>query len=121
IAEKELAGQDLTAEEQALLRQLVEDPESTVQSDRATTVSVTTIHTDANSNQVLQEATGSLDVGIFVYPRPDGRLALAAGPVLSYYEFKRPSANPLTGASWRRLLWEAPPPPARPWALMSGK
>jgi hypothetical protein len=115
VAEKELAGQVLDADEERFLRRLVEDSESVALSER-TTVSLTTVHLDASSGQILQEATGNLDVGIFLYPRPDGRLALAAGPVLSYYEFKRPSAKALTEAEWRRLLVGTVPPPRPPWA-----
>jgi hypothetical protein len=97
----------LAAVEKALLRQ----GDGTV-----TTVSLATVHADPNSGQVLQAATGLLDMGIFLYQSENGKLALAAGPILSYYEFKRPVAAPVTAADWRRQLREVPPPRRPPWA-----
>ncbi|MCI0460949.1 MAG: DUF3160 domain-containing protein, partial [Gemmataceae bacterium] len=73
------------------------------------TRSVATVHADPASGQVLQVATGTLDVGLFLYRRPGGALVLGAGPVLSYYEFKRPRDQILSGAEWRRLLETRPP------------
>src|SRR5262249_18481616 len=75
--------------------------------------SVAAVHTDGQSGQVLQEATGHLDIGLFLYQEPGGRLVLGAGPVLSYYEFRRPQDRALTGAEWRRQL-EGKEAPERP-------
>jgi hypothetical protein len=68
------------------------------------TRSVAAVYADPHTGQVLQEATGLLDIGLFLYQQPDGVLAAGAGPVLSYYELKRPRGQKLTGAEWRRLL-----------------
>jgi hypothetical protein len=76
------------------------------------TTIVADVHTDQNSKQVLEEGTGYVDLGVFVYRQPDGQLVLGAGPVLSYYEFKHPMKNRLTDEKWRELLKnEAPPQP----------
>jgi hypothetical protein len=80
---------------------------------RTTTVSVAAVHRDTNSDQVLQEATGYLDLGVFLYQLPDGRLVLGAGPVLSYYEFRQPARDRLTDRDWRRQL-DAETGPERP-------
>jgi RNA polymerase sigma factor (sigma-70 family) len=73
------------------------------------TTIVADVHTDQNTKQVLEEGTGYVDLGVFVYRQPDGRLVLGAGPVLSYYEFKQPMANRLTDEKWRDLLKTAGP------------
>src|SRR5262249_43790881 len=61
-------------------------------------------HTDQTAEQVLEEATGYVDLGVFVYRQPDGRLVLGAGPVLSYHEFKHPMRDRLTDEKWRQRL-----------------
>ncbi|MCP3886591.1 MAG: DUF3160 domain-containing protein, partial [Propionibacteriaceae bacterium] len=70
------------------------------------------VHTDGNSRQVLEEATGNVDLIIVCYRQPDGRLVLGVGPVLSYYEFKQPMDKRLTDEAWRKMLKAKPP--ARP-------
>ena len=54
-----------------------------------------------------------MDLGVFVYRRPDGGLVMGAGPVLSYYEFRHPMGDRLTDEKWRALLESkrAPAPP----------
>jgi hypothetical protein len=79
----------------------------------ADTRSVAEVYTDPQTGQVLQEATGLLDLGLFLYQKPDGSLEVGVGPVLSYYEFKRPLGQALTDAQWRSLL-AAPRGPERP-------
>ena len=80
-------------------------------------------HTDQNSRQVLEEATGYVDLGVFVYRQPDGRLVIGAGPVLSYYEFKHPMNDRLTDEKWRELLKgdKRPAPPEWTKAYASAK
>jgi len=76
------------------------------------TTLIADVHTDQNTKQVLEEGTGYVDLGVFVYRQPDGRLVLGAGPVLSYHEFKHPMRDRLTDEKWRKLLAskEAPAP-----------
>ncbi|MDQ7826831.1 MAG: DUF3160 domain-containing protein [Candidatus Eremiobacteraeota bacterium] len=68
------------------------------------------VHTDVNSGQVLEEASGYVDYIIVAYARPEGDIVLAAGPVLSYYEFRHPMADRLTDEKWRDMLRSSPPP-----------
>jgi hypothetical protein len=79
------------------------------------TTLVADVHTDMNTKQVLEEGTGYVDLGLFVYRQPDGRLVLGAGPVLSYHEFKHPMKDRLTDEKWRRLLVEQGSPTETPW------
>jgi hypothetical protein len=79
------------------------------------TTLVADVHTDQNSKQVLEEGTGYVDMGVFVYRQPDGRLVLGAGPVLSYHEFKHPMNDRLTDEKWRVLLKGKDAPAAPEW------
>jgi hypothetical protein len=73
------------------------------------TTIVADVHTDGNTQQCLEEGVGYVHQLVACYPVPDGRLAVAAGPVLSQYEFKRPIADRLTDEGWRELLDRQPP------------
>jgi hypothetical protein len=79
------------------------------------TTLIADVHTDTNSRTVLEEGTGYVDLGVFVYQQPDGRLVLGAGPVLSYHEFKQPMSNRLTDEKWRELLKSKDAPAAPEW------
>ena len=79
------------------------------------TTLVADVHTDQNTRQVLEEATGYVDLGVFVYRQPDGQLVLGAGPVLSYREFKHPMRDRLTDEKWRALLKSKDAPTAPEW------
>jgi len=50
-----------------------------------------------------------VDMVVVAYKLPDGRVFLAAGPVMSYYEFKQPMSDRLTDEKWREMLEENPP------------
>jgi hypothetical protein len=123
IVEKELANQELPAQDHdfvrnfgAALEQVVVAPEpGRRESPAMKTTLVADVHTDQNSSRVLEEGTGYVDLGVFVYRHPDGRLVLAAGPVLSYFEFKHPMNDRLTDEKWRQLLAGKDAPPAPPW------
>ncbi len=73
------------------------------------TTIIADVHTDQNSKMVLEEGTGPVDLGVFIYLQPDGQLALGAGPVLSYYEFKHPMGDRLTDEKWRETLKKKSP------------
>jgi hypothetical protein len=79
------------------------------------TTLVADVHTDPNSGQVLEEGVGYVQYLWAVFPLPDGRLVLGAGPVLSHYEFKQPLADRLTDESWRARLSSGQAPPRAPW------
>jgi hypothetical protein len=121
VAEKELANLELTEQDYAFIRDFGENLEGVVvkpepgqsESVGMKTTLVADVHTDQNTEQVLEEGTGYVDLGVFVYRQPDGRLVLGAGPVLSYYEFKHPMADRLTDEKWREML-KGDKAPARP-------
>ena len=68
------------------------------------TITVADVHTDLNSESVLEEGTGYLKVLLVAYKLPDSRIFIGAGPVLTYYEFKQPMRNRLNDESWKQLL-----------------
>ena len=74
---------------------------------RKTTI-VADVHTDSNSGRVLEEGVGYVDLLIVAWKNGD-RVCLAAGPELSYYEFKHPMGDRLTDEAWRDMLDSDPP------------
>ena len=68
------------------------------------TTMVADVHTDQNSKKVLEEGVGYVELLVAAYRLPDGTIALGAGPVLSYYEFKHPMDDRLTDEKWRDIL-----------------
>ncbi len=153
LAEKELADEPLSDDEQAALRRLPERLRHSAttapdearldklaaqlleaklkRDDRAfaelreqvhaeeyggvAAPAVVTVAEDAVGQTVLQEAVGRADLAVAVVRLPGGKLLLAAGPVFSYYEFRRPRAEALTLETWRAWLEETPPPPRPGW------
>lgn len=143
IAEKEIADQKLSEEENAFIRGFgealegvrVKYPDLKKAYDEAIkandwdkaekireqmdgdksmmTTLIADVHTDQNSQKVLEEGTGQVDLAVVCYLQPGGRLLIGAGPVLSYYEFKHPMADRLTDEKWVDLL-KGDQAPARP-------
>ena len=68
------------------------------------TITVADVHTDLNSEMVLEEGTGYLKVLLVAFKLPDSRIFIGAGPVLTYYEFKHPMRDRLNDKSWKQLL-----------------
>ncbi|MBI4244846.1 MAG: DUF3160 domain-containing protein [Planctomycetes bacterium] len=68
------------------------------------TTLIADVLTEVNSNKVLEVGTGQVNLVVVCYLQPDGNLFLAAGPVLSYYEFKHPLEDRLTDEKWRSML-----------------
>lgn len=109
IAERELAGEELTPDDAFFLENLAEELEDlsslgSITTSGTETSLVADVHTDQNTGKVLEVASGNLDVAVVVYARPDGVVEAAVGPVLSYYEFVWPMEDRLTDESWRNLL-----------------
>jgi hypothetical protein len=73
------------------------------------TTVVADVHTDMNSGKVLEQGVGYVDLLIVAWKSGD-QVYLAAGPELSYYEFKHPMADRLTDEAWRDMLRTGPPP-----------
>jgi hypothetical protein len=123
IAEKELANKELRNEDYEFIRNFGENLESLIVlpkpgdwgSPAVKTTLIADVHTDQNTESVLEEGTGYVDLGVFVYQQPDGRLVLGVGPVLSYYEFKQPMRDRLTDEKWRQMLASKDAPERLPW------
>ncbi|MHA1637204.1 MAG: DUF3160 domain-containing protein, partial [Candidatus Thorarchaeota archaeon] len=102
ISIKELSGTPLDDDEISLLKCIGNILRSLerVGTDVDRAALVTDVHTDPNSQTVLQEATGDPMVIFVVVPRPNGSLYLARGAMYSYYEFIQNMDNRLTDEQW---------------------
>ncbi len=111
ISEKELENEELTEEDKYYIFEFGEIIKMSVDSDEETrkTTLVADVHTEPNDELVLEEGTGYVDMVIVAYRVPDGRVFLAAGPVMSHYEFKQPMSDRLTDEKWREMLKEKTP------------
>jgi hypothetical protein len=123
IAEKELAGDQLSEEERATIEEYGHYLESLGQFDddeEGRTLSpaaeksalVADVHTSTISGQALEEATG-YPLTLYAAFEVDGRVQLFAGASYSYYEFAVPLAERLTDEAWIAML-DADRAPARP-------
>jgi hypothetical protein len=99
IANKELTNQQLSDGDYRYIKGLAETLEGAiigVEEKGIKTTLVADVHTHGLEGKVLEEGVGYVDLIIIACPRPDGPVFLAAGPVLSYYEFKHPMSDRLT-------------------------
>lgn len=107
ISVKELDGQYLSAADydfidnfsDSMLRSL-----GGLDLENTRTTLVADVHTEPNTRQVLEVATGYVDLMVVAYALPEGQIVLGAGPVFSYYEFKHPLNDRLTDEQWRQML-----------------
>ncbi|MHC4173024.1 MAG: DUF3160 domain-containing protein [Planctomycetota bacterium] len=116
IANKELTNQQLSDEDYWYIKGFAETLEGAiigVEEKGIKTTLVADVHTHSAEEKVVEEGVGYVDLIIIACPRPDGSIFLAAGPVLSYYEFKHPMSDRLTDEAWRELL-DSPNRPNRP-------
>jgi hypothetical protein len=119
IAIKELTNQFISMEDEDYLRNLVTDMQWIVtgldksRENALVTTLVADVHTCGIEDRVLEEGVGKVDLIVVACPLPSGSAFMAAGPVLSYYEFKHPMADRLTDEKWRELL-DSPDKPERP-------
>jgi hypothetical protein len=112
LSVKELKNQGLTDEEYNFIDTFGETSEmlisivagGDVDPEILKSTLVADVHTDGNTEKVLEEATGWLKTMIVAYKLPDNRILLGAGPVFSYYEFKMPMDNRLTDEKWKEML-----------------
>ncbi|MCK4858526.1 MAG: DUF3160 domain-containing protein [candidate division Zixibacteria bacterium] len=117
IANKELTNQTLSEDNYEYIRNFAKTLENAVlgvgEKGIKTTL-VADVHTHYYIEQlVVEEGVGYVDLIIVACPAPDDSIFLAAGPVLSYYEFKHPMDDRLTDEAWRELL-ASPTKPDRP-------
>jgi hypothetical protein len=118
ISKQELSNERLQEEDYAFIRSFgsrLEAAAAGLQKGTETTL-VADVHTDINTEKVLEEGTGYLHVMAVVYPMPDGGLVTGAGPVLSHYEFKHPLSDRLTDEAWRKMLGSPEAPALPPWS-----
>jgi len=120
MAEKELRGETLSAEEYATLRRIGSTLESLttfspviqeqVESETDERMAIVAdVHTDTNSGQVLEEGVGDAFT-LYVLVPVEGQVWLMTGATFSYYEFKQPMADRLTDEAWQAM----DPKPDRP-------
>jgi len=69
---------------------------------------VADVHTDPNSNQVLEEGVG-YPMNIFAVVPVDGELRITQGAIFSYYEFEWNISNRLTDGEWQKKIESDPP------------
>jgi hypothetical protein len=116
ISEKELENEELTEEDKVYISEFGEmiQMSAGVDKEARKTTLVADVYTEPNEGLVLEEGTGYVDMAIVAYKLPDGRVFLAAGPVMSHYEFKQPIEARLTDEKWKEML-EANPPERPEW------
>jgi len=123
LSQAELRNEKLTGDDYAFIRSFGEQIQSAaagVNSEGLKTTLVADVHTDANSQQVLEEGTGKLRPLYVAYPMPDGGVVIGCGPAFSYYEFKHPMADRLTDEKWRGLIQQGKAPKLPEWTATFG-
>jgi len=118
ISLRELANEHLTEEDYDFIdgfSRAMLKPLRGMSGQGTSTALVTDVYTDYSTGQVLEAATGYVDLVVVAYSLPDGQMALAAGPVFSYYEFKQPISERLTDEAWRGMLASGSAPPRPAW------
>lgn len=78
--------------------------ETNIQGDAFKTTLVADVHTDGNTRQVLEVASGKLDWIIVIHKTLSGQLVASIGPIFTYYEFPHPMNDRLTDEAWRSML-----------------
>lgn len=107
ISNKELENQELTEEDYEFIRTFGENLDAVVagvDTEGKQTTIVADVHTDTNTEKVLEEGVGNVDLILVAYKQPDGQIVAGAGPVMSYYEFTHPMSDRLTDDKWRAML-----------------
>jgi hypothetical protein len=122
VSVRELRNEKLDASDYEFIRSFGAQLKSAVagvDNEGLETMRVADVHTDTNSGQALEEATGRLRGIAVAYPMPDGSTVVGFGPVFSYYEFKQPMSERLTDEAWKLLLRSpnAPKPAMDQWPM----
>lgn len=110
ISLKELNGEKLSKEEEdfiSMFPEYVEEITAGLNEKSKSTVLIADVHTDANTQQCLEEAVGYLDLILVAY-KTEG-IHIGAGATLSYYEFKQPITQRLTDEDWKEILENSAP------------
>ena len=131
LAQKELAAKPFTSEEQLWLKKTIDKGGKTSgppqyngwysdliyhrENDLAAWhPTVVDVHTDPQSQTVLQAATGTPCFCIIAIDNEKDR-TVYVGPVYSYYEFVCTSAKRLTDEEWREMFYSTRFPQRPPW------
>lgn len=112
ISKKELNGENLTEEDYRFIKDFGDELNGviySVEDDAKKTTIIADVHTEGNTGKVLEEGVGYVDLIVVAYMTPNGKIFLGVGPVMTYYEFKRPMDDRLTDEKWRELLSSSPP------------
>nr|QNO44068.1 hypothetical protein DKCKCFMF_00001 [Methanosarcinales archaeon ANME-2c ERB4]QNO44209.1 hypothetical protein BDDIBOIB_00004 [Methanosarcinales archaeon ANME-2c ERB4] len=112
ISSKELENEELSEDDYNFIKNFGDNLDGVIADvdDKAKkTTIIADVHTDSNTEHVLEEGVGYVDLIVVAYKLPDGRILVGAGPVMSYYEFKHPMDDRLTDEAWRELLDSNPP------------
>jgi hypothetical protein len=115
---KELEGTSFTEEDNRFIAGIGETLEEIVVGVKAKgkeTTLVADVHTDTNTDQVLEEGLGYVDMIIVAVPDATGNLVCSVGPTLSYYEFKQPMNDRLTNEAWKSMLEDGDIPDRPSW------
>ena len=72
------------------------------------------VHTDVNTNQVLEEGVGN-PLKIFILVPVNNRPYLMEGGTFSYYEFKQKMSNRLNDEEWQKRITDGKLPPLQKW------
>ena len=75
---------------------------------------VVDVHTDPDSQSVLEEGVGSCNFLVMAIDNESDRM-IYVGPAYSYYEFQQPAANRLTDPQWNEMLASKKEPPRPSW------
>ena len=110
----ELRGETLTLEMQSQIRSAARKlgrilSVASENTQKATLVA--DVHTDTNTETVLEVALGKFNVLVVIYADANGTFYAAAGPAYNYFEFTQPLSNRLTDELWREMLASNPPQP----------
>ncbi len=123
ISIKELSGQSLNETEISIIRNSggtleyiasrpADDP-ITFDVDEKMSI-ITDVHTDPNTNAVLEEAIGNPMI-IYVAVYIEGQVVITRGGTFSYYEFTQSMNNRLTDETWQDILDAGEEPPLPSW------
>jgi hypothetical protein len=118
ISTLELEGKELNDSDYEFIRSFGKQLDGIItrvnDQGKETTI-IADVHTDTNTELVLEEAVGYVDLIIVAYKTPDGKVIVGAGPVFSYYEFKQPMSDRFTDEAWKQLLEEGQQPSRPVW------
>jgi len=125
ISEKELSHKELSKAEYSFIRNIGDRlaslkrfPDKIMKKITSGTDEkidlIADVHTDPNTNQVLEEGVGS-PFNIYVIIDNGKGYRLCRGGVFSYYEFKHPMKDRLTDEKWQEMGKNKTRPPQPDW------